>query len=80
MTWSALLLALRETRRDLLRYFLALLGIVIGVSAVVTMAAPGKGPTQAVQDRVSSPGSSLPMARPGQRHGRGGADGTPTLG
>ena len=37
MFWSSVLLALRAIRRNLLRSFLTILGIVIGVGAVITM-------------------------------------------
>ena len=37
MLWNTLILALRSIRRNLLRSFLTVLGIVIGVSAVITM-------------------------------------------
>ncbi|MBK9132559.1 MAG: ABC transporter permease [Gammaproteobacteria bacterium] len=72
MWWNALLLALREIRRNLLRSFLTILGIVIGVSAVITMVTLGRGATQAVSDQISSLGSNLLMVRPGQRLGPGG--------
>ena len=41
MWFNTLLLALREIRRNLLRSFLTVLGIVIGVAAVVTMVTLG---------------------------------------
>jgi putative ABC transport system permease protein len=69
MVWNALLLSLREIRRNLLRSFLTVLGIVIGVSAVITMVTVGNGATRAVQDQISSLGSNLLMVRPGQRMG-----------
>ncbi|MCC6301772.1 MAG: ABC transporter permease [Gammaproteobacteria bacterium] len=72
MWWNALLLALRAIRRNLLRSFLTILGIVIGVSAVITMVTLGRGATQAVSDQISSLGSNLLMVRPGQRMGPGG--------
>ena len=68
---STLLLALREIRRNLLRSFLTTLGIVIGVSAVVTMVTVGHGATQAVQDQITSLGTNLLQIRPGQRLGPG---------
>jgi putative ABC transport system permease protein len=71
MWWSTLLLSLREIRRNLLRSFLTILGIVIGVAAVITMVTLGRGATQAVSDQISSLGSNLLMIRPGQRLGPG---------
>ena len=63
MLLSTLLLALRSIRRNLLRSFLTILGIVIGVSAVITMVTLGHGATQAVQTQISSLGSNLLMGR-----------------
>ncbi|WP_298234290.1 ABC transporter permease [uncultured Azohydromonas sp.] len=79
MLWNSLLLALREIRRHLLRSFLTILGIVIGVSAVITMVTLGKGATQAVQDQITSLGTNLLMVRPGQRLGAGGGAGAPSF-
>jgi putative ABC transport system permease protein len=76
MLFNTILLALREIRRNLLRSFLTILGIVIGVGAVITMVTLGNGATQAVKDQISSLGSNLLMVRPGQRLGPG----TPTAG
>jgi len=69
MYWNTLLLSLREIRRNLMRSFLTILGIVIGVSAVITMVTLGNGATQAVSDQISSLGSNLLMLRTGQRLG-----------
>jgi putative ABC transport system permease protein len=77
MFFSTILLALREIRRNLLRSFLTILGIVIGVGAVITMVTLGNGATQAVKDQISSLGSNLLMVRPGQRLGFGGGGGAP---
>ncbi|WP_028604611.1 ABC transporter permease [Ottowia thiooxydans] len=71
MLWNTLLLALRSIRRNVLRSFLTVLGIVIGVSAVITMVTLGSGATQAVQNQISSLGTNLLMIRPGQRMGPG---------
>ncbi len=73
MLFNTFLLALREIRRHLLRSFLTILGIVIGVSAVITMVTLGNGATMAVQNQISSLGSNLLMIRPGQRMGPPGA-------
>jgi putative ABC transport system permease protein len=69
MWWNTFLLSLREIRRNLLRSFLTVLGIVIGVGAVITMVTLGNGATKAVSDQISSLGSNLLMIRPGQRLG-----------
>jgi putative ABC transport system permease protein len=71
MFWNTILLALRAIRRNLMRSFLTILGVVIGVSAVVTMVTLGNGATRAVSDQISSLGSNLLMVRPGQRLGPG---------
>jgi len=76
MLWNTLVLALRSIRRNLLRSFLTVLGIVIGVSAVITMITLGSGATQAVQNQISSLGTNLLQVRPGQRMGPGGGGGT----
>lgn len=71
MLLNALLLALREIRRNLMRSFLTVLGIVIGVAAVITMVTLGNGATKMVSDQISSLGSNLLLLRPGQRLGPG---------
>ncbi|MBL8288669.1 MAG: ABC transporter permease [Rubrivivax sp.] len=79
MWLNTLLLALREIRRNLLRSFLTILGIVIGVAAVITMVTVGNGATQAVQDQITSLGTNLLQVRPGQRLGPGGSGGAPAF-
>ena len=69
---TTFLLAIREIRRHLLRSFLTVLGIVIGVWAVVTMVTLGNGATAAVKEQISSLGSNVLQVRPGQGFGRGG--------
>ncbi|MCZ7560378.1 MAG: ABC transporter permease [Burkholderiaceae bacterium] len=71
MLLNTLLLALRSIRRNLMRSFLTILGIVIGVAAVITMVTVGNGATLAVQNQISSLGTNLLMIRPGQRLGPG---------
>jgi putative ABC transport system permease protein len=79
MLFSVLMLALRSVRRNLLRSFLTILGIVIGVSAVITMVTLGNGATAAIEEKISSLGTNLLMVSPGQRigGGRGGGGGVP---
>ena len=71
MLLNTLLLALRSIRRNLMRSFLTILGIVIGVSAVITMVTLGNGATLAVQNQISGLGTNLLQVRPGQRIGPG---------
>jgi putative ABC transport system permease protein len=75
MLLNTLLLALRSIRRNLMRSFLTILGIVIGVSAVITMVTLGNGATMAVQNQISGLGTNLLQVRPGQRMGPGSGGG-----
>jgi putative ABC transport system permease protein len=68
-------LALRSIRRNLMRSFLTILGIVIGVSAVITMVTVGNGATLAIQNQISGLGTNLLQVRPGQRMGPGSTGG-----
>ena len=66
MLGNALLLALRQIFRNPMRSILTVLGIVIGVAAVITMVTVGNGATQQVRDQIASLGSDSLMIRPGQ--------------
>jgi putative ABC transport system permease protein len=79
MLFNTIWLALRSIRRNLMRSFLTVLGIVIGVSAVITMVTLGNGATVAVQSQISSLGTNLLQVRPGQRMGPGGGAGAPAF-
>jgi putative ABC transport system permease protein len=71
---EALLLALRAIRRNALRSSLTILGIVIGVAAVITMVTLGGGATLHVASQIRGLGSNLLNVRPGQQpRGMGGA-------
>mgnify|MGYP003445581113 CR=1 FL=1 len=73
-------LSLQAIWRNRLRSFLTVLGIVIGVSAVITMVTLGQGATQAVRNQIASLGSNLLQIRPGQRLGPGfGGQGVPAF-
>ncbi|WP_312564695.1 ABC transporter permease [Comamonas sp.] len=73
MFLNTILLALRSIRRNLLRSFLTILGIVIGVSAVITMVTLGNGATMAVQSQIQGLGTNLLQIRAGMRMGPGAA-------
>jgi putative ABC transport system permease protein len=77
MLFSVFMLALRSVQRNLLRSFLTILGIVIGVSAVITMVTLGNGATAAIEAKITSLGANLLMVSPGQRIGGGGGGGVP---
>ncbi|QIG52081.1 FtsX-like permease family protein [Nordella sp. HKS 07] len=74
MLWEAFKLALLSVRRNVLRSILTLLGIVIGVGAVIAMVTIGNGTTQKVTDDLSKLGSNLLIVQPGRNtFGPGGA-------
>jgi len=75
MLWNTVLLALREIRRNVMRSFLTILGIVIGVGAVITMMTIGGGTTFQVQQQIASMGSNMLMVSPGKRLGPGQSSG-----
>ncbi len=69
MLGNAFFIALREIRRNLTRAFLTVLGIIIGVTAVITMVTLGEGTTEAIKSQISSLGSNLLVLRPGAGFG-----------
>jgi putative ABC transport system permease protein len=71
MLANSLLLAVREIRRNALRSFLTILGIVIGVAAVIVMVTLGEGATLQVRKQIAELGSNLLIVLPGQRMGPG---------
>ncbi|MDX2265013.1 MAG: ABC transporter permease [Hyphomicrobiales bacterium] len=66
MLWETIKLALRSIRRNVLRSFLTVLGVIIGVAAVITMVTLGRGSTIKVQDDIAKLGTNLLVLRPGQ--------------
>ena len=62
---------MREIRRNVLRSVLTILGIVIGVAAVIIMVTIGGGATVQVKQQIASMGSNLLMISPGKRLGPG---------
>jgi len=72
MLWTSVILSMREIRRHLMRSILTVLGLVIGVFAVVTMVTLGDAASRSVQSQISSLGSNLLTVLPAQSAGRGG--------
>ncbi|ANE56583.1 MacB family efflux pump subunit [Methylomonas sp. DH-1] len=66
--------ALRSLRANLFRTALTLLGIVIGVAAVVTMLAVGQGSQEKVLEQMRAMGTNILSIRPGVPGFRGGGD------
>jgi len=79
MLGNSLLLAIREIRRNVLRSFLTILGIVIGVAAVIVMVTLGQGATAQVRAQIESLGTNLLIVRPGQRVGHGMSSDAPSF-
>lgn len=66
-------IALRAIAANKMRSFLTMLGIIIGVAAVITMLAIGQGSKRSIQAQIAEMGSNIIMIRPGQDRGPGGA-------
>jgi len=62
---AALRLALRALATNLLRSVLTMLGIIIGVAAVITMIAVGSGAQERVAEQMQSLGSNIMLVMPG---------------
>lgn len=71
MIWNITRLAVLEIGRNVMRSSLTILGIVIGVAAVISMVTLGGGATSQITREISSLGSNLLIVRPGS-HGRHG--------
>ncbi len=63
--FAALRSALRSLAANTLRSILTMLGIIIGVAAVITMIAVGKGATDRVQEQMKGLGSNIMLVLPG---------------
>ncbi|MDP2368873.1 ABC transporter permease, partial [Rhodoferax sp.] len=63
--YAALRSALRALAANTLRSVLTMLGIIIGVAAVVTMIAVGRGATERVQEQMKGLGSNIMLVLPG---------------
>ncbi len=83
MKWTATwMIALRALRRNPMRSGLTMLGIIIGVAAVIAMVAIGTGAKEQVASSIAQIGQNtvLVMSGAGGRHGvRGGWGSAPTL-
>jgi len=71
MLGETVAVAFQSIRANKMRSLLTMLGIVIGVGAVITMVALGSGAQKAVSDRINSLGANLLNIYPGQMSFRG---------
>jgi putative ABC transport system permease protein len=57
--------AMNALKRNKMRSFLTMLGIIIGVASVITMLAIGQGSKKSIEDQISSMGSNMLFVMPG---------------
>ena len=79
---QSLLIAVRALRVNKMRALLTMLGIIIGIAAVIAMVAIGSGASKMISDQIASIGSNLLLVLPGSTTSGGlrtGSGGTPTL-
>ncbi len=77
MLFNTILLAIRDIRRNVMRSFLTILGIIIGVAAVITLVTIGSGATAQVTSQIADMGTNVLMITPGKRHGPGQSSSAP---
>ena len=82
LLWAVIRLALRTLMSNKIRTFLTMLGIIIGVAAVIAMISLGEGAKMQVSRTIEGLGSNLLIVSPGQkkfRHVRTGLEETLTI-
>jgi putative ABC transport system permease protein len=70
--WTVIVSAIKSLWANKMRSFLAMLGIIIGVGAVIAMLAMGAGAQQQITARFTSMGTNLLFIRPAQKATGGG--------
>ena len=63
--WAILKIAIRALTRNKMRSALTMLGIIIGVGAVIAMVSIGQGAQSMIQTQISSMGSNMLFVQPG---------------
>jgi macrolide transport system ATP-binding/permease protein len=63
--WESLTMAMSSIISNKLRSFLTMLGIIVGVGAVIAMIALGQGASSQITENISNLGANLLMVRPG---------------
>ncbi|MBI1919468.1 MAG: ABC transporter permease [Geobacter sp.] len=80
--WLSLKIALRALRANKMRSVLTMLGIIIGIAAVIAMVAVGSGANYLISQQIASIGSNIILVIPGATTSGGlrmGASSTPSL-
>ncbi|MEC7181820.1 MAG: ABC transporter permease, partial [Bdellovibrionota bacterium] len=67
LLWENIKISLRALRVNILRSILTMLGVIIGVGAVITMVAIGEGAKKTIESQLKSLGSNVIFLRPGKR-------------
>ena len=68
---NSIKIAVNALKRNKMRSFLTMLGIIIGVASVIAMLAIGQGSKQSIQNQMSSMGTNMIFAMPGADMQRG---------
>lgn len=69
--WESILVALQGLRANKMRSALTALGVIIGVSAVITMLAVATGAKESMMERIQGMGTNILFIRPGQSRSMG---------
>ena len=77
--WMILKISLKALGRNKVRCLLTMLGIIIGVGAVITMVSLGKGAQKQVEDEIASMGTNILWIRAGSRRSWGIRSGAGTM-
>jgi len=77
--WMILRISLKALNRNKIRSFLTMLGIIIGVGAVIAMVSLGKGAQRQVQEEIAAMGSNTLWIRAGSRRSYGIRSGSGTI-
>jgi len=72
MVLELIKIAFKSLKANKLRFILSMLGIIIGVAAVIAIISIGQGATQKVTEKISALGSELITIYPGSSGGKGG--------
>ena len=65
LSWKIILAALRSIAANKMRAFLTMLGIIIGVAAIIAMISIGEGAKQQITESIQRFGTNLLRVRPG---------------